>query len=125
MRERIGNAVHVLGFGERIRGHIGRLSGRTRRVVLRANLAELGAARIAQVVLNKNDTLAPDGNVAVQVYGIVAAVVLRDFRRNKRNFLDIILGERNARKLCLDNRPIVLINLIPGSRTPLHHVGTV
>ena len=124
-RERIGNAVHVLGFRERIRGYIGRLGLRTSRVVLRANLTELGAARITQVVLNKNDTLALDGNVAVQVYGICAAVVLRDFCRNKRNLLDIILGKRNARKLCLDNRPIVLINLIPGSGTPLHHVGTI
>ena len=124
-RERIGNAVYVLGSRKIASVYVRRLYLVTLHIVLRSQLGELSAARIAQVVLDKHNILALDGNIAVKVLVGSIVVVLGDFRGNKRNLFDIILGNFNTRKLGLNDRLVVLVNLVPGSRVLGHHIGAI
>ena len=125
VRERIGDAVYLFGDRKVGRIYISRLGLVTLHIVLRSQLGKLSAPRIAQVVLDKHNILALDGNIAVKVFVRIGTVVLGDFRRNKRNLFDIILGNFNTRKLRLNDRLVVLVNLVPGIRVPGHNIGAV
>ena len=96
----------------------------TLHIVLRSQLLKLGAARITQVVLNKDNALALDGDVAVKVLIGIALIVLGNFRRDKRNLFYVILGNFDT-KLCFNRRLIVIENRFPGRIALRHDIGAV
>ena len=82
-RERIRDAVHDLGLRKAAFIYIGQISLVALHIVLRSEQGELGATRITQIVLNKCNSLALDGHVAIKVFVGIALIVLGDFRRDK------------------------------------------